>query len=61
MRRFKHVIRQSFKHAKEDVKEMFPKSCGVHIQAKNWCNLVSSHNNDFDEVDYENECFKFGN
>ena len=40
---------------------MFPKSCGVHIQENEWYSLVWSYDNDFDKLDYENECFQFGN
>ena len=43
-----------FKHAIEDVKETFSKSCGVPIQGNDWCGLVSNYETDFDEVDYEN-------
>ena len=49
-----------FKHAIEDVKETFSKSCGVPIQGNDWCGLVSNYETDFDEVDYENECLQFG-
>ena len=47
-----------FKHAIEDVKETFSKSCGVPIK-NDWCDLVSNYETDFDEVDYENECLQF--
>ena len=49
-----------FKHAIEDVKKTFSKSCGVPIQGNDWCDLVSNYATDFDEVDYENECLQFG-
>ena len=50
-----------FKHAIEDVKEIFSKSCGVPMEGNDWCDLVSNYETDFDEVDYENECLQFGN
>ena len=42
-----------FKHAIEDVKKTFSKSCGVPMQGNDWCDLVSNYETDFDEVDYE--------
>ncbi len=33
-----------FKHAIEDVKETFSKSCGVPMQGNDWCDLVSRMN-----------------
>ena len=50
-----------FKHAIEDVKETFSQSCGIPIQGNDWCDLVSTYETDFYEVNYENECLLFGN
>ena len=35
-----------FKHAIEDVKKTFSKSCGVPIQGNDWCDLVSNYETD---------------
>ena len=35
-----------FKHAIEDAKETFSKSCGVPIQGNDWCGLVSNYETD---------------
>ena len=51
----------SLKHAIEDVKETFSKSCGVPIQGNDCCDLVAHYETDFDAIDYENECLQFGN
>ena len=50
-----------FKHAIEDVKETFSKSCGVPVQGNDWCDLVSNYETNLDEVDYENEFEKIEN
>ncbi len=50
-----------FKHAIEDVKEIFSNFCGIPIQSNDWCDLVSNYETDFNAVDHENECLKFGN
>ena len=42
-----------FKHAIEDVKETFSKSCGIPIQGNVCCNLISNYETDVDEVDYD--------
>ena len=50
-----------FKNSIEDLKETFSKSCGIPIQRKDLCDLVSNYETDFNEVDYENEWLQFGN
>ena len=49
-----------FNHAIEEVKGTFSKSYGVPIQRKDWYDLVSNYETDFDEVDDENEFLRPG-
>ena len=41
--------------------ETLSKSFEVAIQWKDWCDLVSNYDNDFDDVDFDNEFLQFGN
>ncbi len=49
-----------FNHAIEEVKKTLSKSYVVPIQRKDWYDLVSNYETDFDEVDDENEFLRPG-